>query len=99
MIKIKKIIIVVLLIILVIILLKSVKEGYTSCTQANSNCQTCTSAIINGSSSGCYWNPYDNKCGSFNDNGYFKNCSEIPNPLPTNPTNSNNYNRILHRLI
>jgi hypothetical protein len=92
----------------ILIFFPIIKEGFTSCTQANANCNTCTTAAINGTSSGCYWNPYDNSCGSFNDAGYYKSCSAIPDPLPpnpnkpTDPNNVNNYNpinkRILHRI-
>jgi len=103
--KYRKIVIGILIILLILMTMNSIKEGYTSCTQANKNCDTCTTAIVNGSSSGCYWNPYNNNCGSFNDEGYYKKCSDIPDPLPPNPEkpidpkNPNNYNtRLLHRI-
>ena len=46
-------------------------EGYTSCTQVTtSNCSDCTTAKIDNTTSPCYWNQEEKKCGSFKDNGY-----------------------------
>ena len=55
--------------------------GATSCTQFT-NCSQCVNGQVNGSSSKCYWNNQDNKCGSFKGAGYSRTCSE-PKPPPT----------------
>lgn len=60
---------------------KSTYEGYTSCTQINSNpenknCNSCLNAYIDRLGSDvCYWNDKKQLCGTFDDAGYSQKCS------------------------
>jgi hypothetical protein len=51
----------------------------TSCTQFTS-CSDCTSAQIDRTDAGCFWNPTCKKCGSFKDDGYFSTCDAKKDP-------------------
>jgi len=51
----------------------------TSCTQFTS-CSDCTSAQIDRTDQGCFWNPTCKKCGSFKDKGYSSSCDAKKDP-------------------
>ena len=63
---------------------------YTSCTQPTS-CSNCINASVNNQNqdgdSPCYWNSAENKCGSFQDSGYSRNCDSNLNNTCINTTN------------
>ena len=67
----------------------NIKEGLvnaTSCTQF-ANCIECVNGKVIDTSSPCYWNSEKKKCGSFDDEGYSRQCypdtGPSPSPLPS----------------